>query len=129
MANIEVLYSDININAGLTPAELVRNQDSLNQNIATIFDTPKKSRWFRPRIGSDVGRYLFDPIDEVTANRIQFDMEKALVENGEQRLVFDQVVVIPDPQNEQYFVSIAYRAPELEARQFTFQFNLSRGFG
>lgn len=128
MANIEVLFSDVNLYAGKTQSELVRNADSLNQNIACIFETPRKSKWFRPRLGCDVGKHLFEPIDDVTAGRIQYDMERALTDNGEYRIVFDQIVVIPDPQNDQYFVNIQYRAPELEARQFTFQFNLSRGF-
>lgn len=128
MANIDVIYSDINLYAGKVPSELVLNADSLNQNIACIFETPKKSRWFRPRLGSEVNKHLFEPIDSVTASRIQYDMERALADNGEMRLIFDQIVVLPDPQNEQYFVDIRYRAPSLEAQQFTFQFNLSRGF-
>jgi len=128
MAIIDVLYSDVNLYAGVTQNELVKNEHSLNQNIACIFETPKRSKWFRPRLGSDVGKHLFEPIDDVTASRIQYDMERALEDNGEFRIVFDQIIVIPDPQNSQYFVNIRYRAPELEARQFTFQFNLARGF-
>lgn len=126
---IEVLYSDVHLQAGAVPQELVFNADSLNQNIASIFETKKKSRWFRPRIGSDVSSHLFEPIDEITASRIRYDMERALADNLEHRLVFDEIVVIPDPAQEQYYVSITYRAPELDARQFTFTFNLARGFG
>lgn len=128
MSRIDVLYSDINLYAGKLPNELVLNADSLNQNIACIFETPKKSRWFRPRVGSDVNKHLFEPIDSVTASRIKYDMERALQDNGEQRIVFDSITVIPDPARDQYFVDIRYRAPTLEAQQFTFQFNLSRGF-
>lgn len=129
MANIEVIYSDVNLAAGIEPRELVVNSDSINQNIANIFDTPKKSKWHRPRVGSDINRHLFEPIDDLTAERIKYDMARALDENGEHRLIINQVIVLPDPENAQYYVEIRYSAPELEAREFSFQFNLSRGFG
>jgi phage baseplate assembly protein W len=128
MANIDVIYSDINLAAGQDPAELVINADSINQNIASIFETPVGSKWFRPTIGSNVNRHLFEPIDDITASKIKYSMEQALGENGESRIVFTDVTVKPDPRNAQYFVNIYYRAPELEAREYNFQFNLSRGF-
>lgn len=128
MANVEVVYSDINLSAGLEPSELVFNSDSVNQNIASIFDTPKLSKWHRPQIGSDVNRFLFEPIDDITSDRIKYAMERALEENFETRVIFTLIEVIPDPGNDQYYVNVQYRAPMLEAREFTFQFNLSRGF-
>lgn len=128
MANITVLYSDVNLMAGVEPNELVLNSSSVNQNIANIFDTPRKSKWFRPRIGSDVNRHLFEPIDDITASKIKYSMTRALDDNFERRVIFTDITVIPDPANDQYFVSIRYRAPELEAQEVTFQFNLSRGF-
>lgn len=128
MANVEVIYSDVNLTAGLEPNELVFNAESVNQNIASIFDTPLRSKWHRPRIGSDVNRYLFEPIDDITSERIKYAMERALEDNYERRVVFTRIDVLPDPANDQYFVNIQYRAPELEAREFTFQFNLSRGY-
>ena len=125
---IEVVYSDVNLLAGVEPDELVFNDRALNQNIAAILDTPIGSKWFRPRIGSNLNRHLFEPIDEITAEKIRRDLASALEANYERRLVFTRIEVIPDPQNEQYFVSLEYTAPELESRMFTFQFNYSRGF-
>lgn len=128
MSKFDVVYSDVNFVAGVEPSEIVTNEQAINQNIAMIFDTPYKSKWYRPRIGSNIHKYLFEPIDQTTADRIRFDMLQALSENGEWRVVFDAVLVLPDPENEQYFVMIRYRAPDLEDRQYTFQFNLVRGY-
>jgi len=128
MANIEVLYSDINLSAGQEPSEIVTNGDAINQNIAAIFETPKGSKWFRPTVGSDVNRHLFEPIDDITASKLKYSMERALEENGEYRIIFSSISVIADPTNAQYYVKIMYRAPELEERDYNFQFNLSRGF-
>lgn len=119
-------FSDVNFMAGAQPTELVFDSDSINQNIAAILDTPKGSKWFRPEIGSNVHRYLFEPIDDITSDRIRSEIESALSENGETRVVFQQVDVLPDPQNEQYYVNIQYRVPALEDREFSYQFNLQR---
>lgn len=128
MANIEILYSDVNMRAGSNPAELVFNEKSVEQNILSIFETQVGSKWFRPTIGSNISRYLFEPIDMITAERIRFDMAQTLQDNGEFRVRFTLIEVLPDVLNEQYYVNIEYEAPELDQRKYTFQFNLSRGF-
>lgn len=124
----EVIYSDVNLDAGEDPHEIVTNEDALNQNIAAILDTPIGSKWFRPEIGSQIDSFLFDPIDEVTADRIKFEMETALERNGENRIVFDRVDVIPDPQNSQYYVNIEYSSPALDTGKGNFTFNLAQGY-
>jgi len=120
-------YSDISFSIDYVPNEIVADADAINQNITIIFDTPIRSKWFRPRNGSNVNRWLFDPIDDVTAQNIKHDMELALYNNQEFRVQFTSIVVIPDYDNTQYYVEIQYIAPELEKQNQTFVFNLSRG--
>ena len=123
----QTIFSDVNLRAGNSPEELVKNEHTINQNIGAIFETPVGSKWYRPRIGSGVNKYLFDPIDTITANRIRREMEQALYSNGETRIEFGTIEVLPDVENQQYFVNIPYTSPFLEARQYNYQFNLSRG--
>lgn len=121
------IYSDINFRVSVQPKQIVTDADAVNQNIAAIFDTPVRSKWFRPRIGSNINSYLFEPIDDITADNIRREMEIALESNGEFRVIFNTVQVIPDPDNQQYYVEISYTAPELEKQNQTFKFNLQRG--
>lgn len=126
MASFEVIFSDVNLRAGLDPKELVTNAESLNQNIEQIFETPYESKWFRPEIGSNIQKYLFEPIDDITSDRLRSEMQVALNANGEGRMVFTEITVIPDAPNEQYFVRLVYDAPALSARNISFTFNLKR---
>jgi phage baseplate assembly protein W len=121
------LYSDVNFTPIIRPVEIVTDADSINQNIAAIFDTPVGSKWFRPSIGSNVNALLFDPIDDITSDALRYEMETALRRNGENRVNFTEVIVIPDPDNLQYYVEIHYNAPQLMLRNQIFRFNLSRG--
>lgn len=121
------MYSDINIAAGAgSPRELVMDIQSINQNIELITVTPKRSKIWKPWLGSNVVDYLYEPIDDVTASAIRTELGKALEENFEFRVVFQSVDVIPDMVNQGYFVEIQYKVPTLENQQVTHQFILNR---
>jgi phage baseplate assembly protein W len=123
-----VTFSDINLGAGtISPYELVSDIDSINQNIMLIAATPKRSKIWRPEIGSNIVDYLFDPIDGQTANAIRVELLKALEENYEYRVVVVQMEVIPDVQNQSYYVDIDYRVPAIGKSIKDFQFNLNKG--
>lgn len=121
------LYSDINYRPRVTPVEVLYDGAAINQNIAMIFDTPKKTKWFRPHIGSNINALLFEPLDDVTADQLKYSMSTALSTNGEYRVQFTDVVVMPDIINQQYYCEVHYEAPELSLRKQVFKFNLSRG--
>lgn len=124
---MSALYSDVNFTVSIDPVEIVEDAKAINQNIASIFDTPVGSKWWRPNIGSNVESLLWEPIDEVTADALKNDMELALERNGEFRVQFKSVLVIPDIPAQNYYVEIAYTAPMLEKKNQIFKFNLSRG--
>ena len=119
------LFSDINFRVNSTPEELVVDAESINQNILSIFETPVGSKWFRPTIGSLVAKYLFEPIDGITAERLRSEMLHTLETNGEFRVKFDDIEVVPDPAHEQYYVRISYSSPALN-NKYSFDFNLFR---
>lgn len=121
------IYSDINFDPINIPQELVLDADAVNQNIAAIIDTPIGSKWFRPRIGSNIQALLFEPIDDVTSDALRYELETTLRRNGENRVFFKEVIVLPDPDNQRYYVEIHYTAPQLQVRNQIFKFNLSRG--
>jgi len=120
------IYSDINLRQD--PKTLVVDADSINQNITMILGVRKKTWWWGPEKGSFLSQYLFDPIDNITANKIKTEMINALTENGENRIVFKKINVIPDIENQQYYCEIYYDVPFLRLKGINFSFNLSRAF-
>lgn len=122
-----ITFSDVNLGAGtISPYELVSDIDAINQNIMLIAATPKRSKIFRPELGSNIVEYLFEPIDGQTANAIRVELLKALEENFEYRVVVVQMEVIPDIPNQSYYVDIDYRVPTLGKSIQDFQFILNK---
>ena len=120
-------FSDINLYAGtITPFSIVTEADSVNQNVLVILGTPKKSWWFGPNKGSYVGRYLFDPMDDITAHKIKSEIRDALIENGEYRIDILDMSVVPNLEQQEYYVDMYYNLPELALVNIPFSFNLAK---
>lgn len=121
------IYSDVNLWLGAQdPNTLVTDVDAVNQNILMIVTTPIRSKWFRPRIGSNIPQYLFDPVDDFGAQKIQSEMMTLFPRNGEFRITVETVVVIPVPDDQAYYVSMTYSSPYLDPSRVVFNFNLAR---
>ena len=120
-------FSDVNFFMGSkSPNTLVLDADAINQNIILILTTPIRSKWFRPRLGSNIPNYLFDPVDHVTADAIKLEAQTVLSRNGELRVTVTDVEVIPNPEEQYYFVSVKYTSQYLNPSEVTFNFNLRR---
>lgn len=121
------LYSDINLYVGtFSNKELVYDTDSINQNIFLIITTPIRSKWFRVRYGSNIPAYLFEPMDDMTSNRIQREIKTLLSRNDELRVTIESVKVIPNYSVQVYAVEIIYSAPNLDGKPVIFQFGLNK---
>lgn len=121
------LYSDINLYVGtFSNKELVFDTDSINQNIFLIITTPIRSKWFRVRYGSNIPAYLFEPMDDMTSNRIQREIKTLLSRNDELRVTIESVKVVPNYSVQVYAVEIIYSAPNLDGKPVIFQFGLNK---
>jgi phage baseplate assembly protein W len=121
------VYSDVNLFLGAgSPNTLVTDADSVNQNIMLICTTPIRSKWFRPRIGSNIPEYLFDPVDDISAQKIRTEILTLFPRNGELRITVESVIVIPVPDEQVHFVSMTYTSPYLDPSRVKFDFNLAR---
>jgi len=124
---ISPLYSDINLYVGrFSNKELVYDNDAINQNIFLIITTPIRSKWFRIRYGSNIPAYLFEPMDEMTSNRIKREIQSLLSRNQELRVKILTVDVYPNYQTQLYAVSITYSAPNISGDPVEFQFGLNK---
>lgn len=125
MANVPTYkYSDINLNAGTGSSALVYDEASINQNILLILLTPIKAAWFDPGIGCIIPMILFDPIDDLSANKIQREIMTVLPRHGELRVQITSCRVLANPDAQDYYVDIGYIAPGLDGRKINFIFNM-----
>jgi len=122
-----VIFSDVNLDVNQeSTLELVYNEDSINKSIVTILSTRKGSRVFRRDFGSYINDILFDPMDQVTVDRIKTELITA-IEEWEDRVVLKKAIVLPDYPNQQYFVQLEYTIPALDNKSVVFTFNLTNG--
>lgn len=119
------MFSDLNLNIRGDNRPLVTDVDSINQNIKLILTTPIRSKWFRPKFGSNISSYLFDPVDAFTASKIRGEIFTVLERNAEYRVKPIRVEIIPDPDNQEYYVGITYTSPYASGEVFL-EFNLRR---
>ena len=110
-----IIYSDLNKNADLEPFDIVTNIDEAVQRLLLVLATNKGSRWKRYKFGCRVGSFLFDPLDPTTANRINNEIEDCLLdpENDVYDIKIDHLEVIPDYDNQQYYVNMQISVPTL----------------
>lgn len=125
----KVIFSDVNPDVALdSPFELVFNEEAIIKSLETCFTTPLGSRPFRRRFGSRLLDMLFEPLDDITADSIAFEL-KQVAKEWEPRITNIQAVVIPDYENQQYYVEITYIIPSLGDKMVSYKFNLSQGSG
>jgi len=122
----EVVYSDVNISLGTrSNYELVLNEQAVQQSIINIITTRKGSRPFRRDFGSNLLDLVFDPLDDVTARRMRNQLMNEIAAQ-EPRVVIEAVEVIPDYDNDMYYLNISGWMPQLENARVDFNFNLRR---
>lgn len=122
-----VIYSDVNLDVNTeSKLELVYNEDAISKSIVTILGTRKGTRVFRRSFGSYVYDILFDPMDDISVNRLRREIIDA-IEEWEPRIKLSNTEVLPDYDNQQYFVEMTYTIPTLGDRIISLNFNLSRG--
>jgi phage baseplate assembly protein W len=122
-----VVFSDVNLTLNEeSQYEIVYDEDSIQKSVTMIMGTKVGSRVFRRNFGSALEDLLFEPMDDVTVQRIKSELLSS-IGKWETRIVLVSAIVKPDYANEQYYVALNYEIPALNNRSASFVFNLSRG--
>jgi len=103
-------YSDININLNKVTSGDVEKKidvDAVKNSIRNILSTRQGSRRMLPDFANNLYDFLFDPIDEETAYNIGERMLEA-IQMWDNRVVIEEVSIIPDYDNNQYNVSLVF---------------------
>lgn len=85
--------------------------ERINQSLFLIFETPKGSRLMMPEFGSDLRKYIFDPLDRVLMERVRFTITED-IRRWEPRIVLSSIEFLSDARaidNSTLYVSITYR--------------------
>jgi phage baseplate assembly protein W len=123
---VKTVYTDLHldittaksIGVGNTPSEtndiLVDNDlEAIKNSVRNIFSTRKGQKLLTPEFGSSLEQYLFEPITEIYARAIGDDILTSL-EKYEPRIEVLKVLVLPNPDQNQYNISVAYRFLEFK---------------
>jgi phage baseplate assembly protein W len=121
-------FSDISQIWESGSSEFVFDRDSVKQSILLILGTNKRTRFWRPGYGADIERLLFEPLDYTTANRLQANIINALTDrlHGDSRITISRIEVLPDIDNNQFYVNLLVDVPSLGLRHESIEFGLSR---
>ena len=120
-------YIDVNTNFRINNLDiLVPGSLAIANQIINVLSTYIGERTFEPEFGSNLPKYLFEPIDDITSWRMETDIFGALARWVPRIQVLQNLTrVIPLPQQAMYSVSISYiEIPNLIST--TVQFTLAQ---
>ena len=87
---------------------VLRNERAINNAIRNIIYMYPLEVPFQRDIGSKVGNYLFDIVDEGTAGLLNLEIRRAIQFN-EPRVEIQEVVVTPKPDQNEFACRIDYK--------------------
>lgn len=85
----------------------LKNETAISRSIRNLVLTYPGERFFNQNLGSNIGRALFENIDEISASTIRDEIENT-INNYEPRVDLINVVVDPDYDNNNFNVTINY---------------------
>lgn len=98
---------------------------AISNSLQNIFNTSPGEKILNPAFGADLKRYLFEPIDETTAEVVGNVIVKA-IKLYEPRVTLENVQVIARPDDNEYIINIYLKIPSLKSnKSATFSGTLS----
>jgi len=105
---------------------VVTNAQAVLESIYNILLTEPGQHPMDPELGCALSKYLFEPIDHVTASMIE-EVVKFSVEKFERRVFDVRVNVVPDEDNSDYTVNVYFYVNLIsEEQQLTVSFSKIR---
>lgn len=85
----------------------LKNETAIARSIRNLVLTYPGERFFNQNLGSNIGRALFENIDNISASTIRDEIENT-INNYEPRVDLINVIVDPDYDNNNFNVTINY---------------------
>ena len=104
-------FKDISSSFQVNPSNedliAIKNETAIARSIRNLILTYTGARVFNPILGSQLGRLLFENINELTATTVE-DEITTTIENFEPRVDLTAVEVVPNYENGEFDVTIRY---------------------
>ena len=81
--------------------------NSINQSLKMLFNTSYYERPFRPEVGSNVRRLLFEPVDSITILDLRAAVEEVII-NYEPRINVRSITIKDMEESNAYNVNLVY---------------------
>lgn len=109
--NIARQYKDLDLNFLSHPVkkDVTKHVDEMAviNSVKNLILTNHYERPFRPDIGSNIGKLLFENMDNITATAIRREIEQTIV-NFEPRVSISNIGILPDFDNNGFSVSMEF---------------------
>lgn len=106
------LNNQLNKKEYLKDVQAIYDIESVKNSIKTAFLTVPGQKILNPTYGINLNQYLFEPVDDFTADIIQDDIENKLP-NMEPRVTVENVSVIGKPEENEYDITMQINVPSL----------------
>ena len=111
MATLSKIYSDIDFTFTKKPVvgdvALSYDSQAVIRSIRNILLTRHYEKPFNPDFGSNIDAILFEMVSPLSATSLETEI-RASIENYEPRARLSEVVVVPQPDNNSYGVSLSF---------------------
>ena len=122
-------FKDLNITFKKHPVTddvvVSRDASAIKQAIVNLLLTNKGERLMNPNYGSDIRRYLFEPLDYGTANQIKGNIRDT-IERFEPRISVVRLKASPNYDENGFDITMTYSVRGTDDSPVTVDFFLSR---
>ena len=124
------LTSEVSFNNQLNKQEYLKDLsvlydiEAIKNSIVTAFLTSPGDKILSPLYGVDLRQYIFEPVDDFTADIIQEDIESKLP-RMEPRITVKNVEVIGDEDANSYYINLQIDVPSLDIRGLSIKSELN----
>ena len=105
------IYKDFDLSFSRNPLtnDIGKKTDAnaINQSMKMLLNTYYYERPFRPDVGSNLRRILFEPADVITIQDLRASIESLII-NYEPRVSLIDIKIIDNAENNAYDISIEY---------------------
>ena len=125
----QLSFKDLNITFKKHPVTndvvVSRDASAIKQAIQNLLLTNKGERLMNPEYGSDIRRYLFEPLDYGTANQITGNI-KSTIDTFEPRISVLNLRALPNDDDNGFDVEMTYEIRGTDDPPVTVDFFLAR---
>jgi phage baseplate assembly protein W len=111
MANLQKIYSDLDLTFRRLPVTndvaLSYDEQAVIRSVRNLLLTGFYERPFRPNLGSNLNKLLFEPADQLTSNLIESEV-RDVISNFEPRITVNTINVTLSPDENSFNLSMTF---------------------